>query len=294
MKTKKPVTDLIWKRYSCRTYSARPVEKNLKDQLEQFVATSPAGPFGSRPRFEIITATDEDRNALKDLGTYGFIKNPTGFILSAVKRSPRDLEDFGYTMERNILYATDMGLGTCWLGGSFAKSKFAEKISANEDEIVPAVAAFGHMASKMSLVEKAIRWGAGAKNRKPWEELFFKNGFNGSLSTEDIGKWAEPLEMVRIAPSASNRQPWRIVWEPATGSFHFYRQRSKGYKARNKMLFGMADLQRVDMGIAICHFEMASKESGFPGKWLFDEPNIGKLPESTEYVASWRTSPQNL
>ena len=293
MITKKPITDLIRKRYSCRTYSARPVEKNLKDQLEQFVAESPAGPFGSRPRFELITATDEDRNALKDLGTYGFIKNPTGFILSAVRHSPRDLEDFGYAMEQNILYATELGLGTCWLGGSFTKSTFAEKISANDDETVPAVAAFGHMASKMSMVEKAIRWGAGAKNRKPWEDLFFKNGFNGSLSTEDIGKWAEPLEMVRIAPSSSNRQPWRVVWESATDSFHFYRRRSKGYMTRNKVLFGMADLQRVDMGIAMCHFEMTCKESGFSGKWSFDEPNIEKLPESTEYVASWQTSPQN-
>lgn len=156
------------------------------------------------------------------------------------------------------------------------------------------MASVGHMATKMSIVEKAIRWGAGAKNRKPWKELFFKNGFNSSLSPEDIGKWAEPLEMVRIAPSASNRQPWRIVWEQATDSFHFYRRRSKGYMTRNKVLFGMADLQRVDMGIAMCHFEMTCKDSGLSGNWSFDEPNMGKLPESTEYVASWQTSPQNV
>jgi len=290
MKTNKPITDIIRKRHSCRTYSTRPVEKDLKDQLEQLLADSPAGPFGSRSRFELITATDEDRDALKDLGTYGFIKDPAGFILSAVKQSPRNLEDFGYAMERNILYATDLGLGTCWLGGSFTRSTFAEKISAKEDETLPAVASVGHMAPKMRMVEKAIRWGAGAKNRKPWKDLFFKNGFNGSLSPEDIGKWAEPLEMVRIAPSASNRQPWRIVHESTTRRFHFYLQRSKGYQTRNKILFGIADLQRVDMGIAMCHFEMTGKDLGFFGKWSFDEPNIGKLPELTSYVASWQTS----
>ena len=290
MKTKKPITDIIRKRHSCRTYSTRPVEKDLKDQLEQLLADSPAGPFGSRSRFELIKATDEDRDALKGLGTYGFIKDPAGFILSAVKQSSRGLEDFGYAMERNILYATDLGLGTCWLGGSFTRSTFAEKISAKEDETLPAVASVGHMAPKMRMVEKAIRWGAGAKNRKPWKDLFFKNGFNGSLSPEDIGKWAEPLEMVRIAPSASNRQPWRIVHESTTRRFHFYLQRSKGYQTRNKILFGIADLQRVDMGIAMCHFEMTGKDLGFFGKWSFDEPNIGKLPELTSYVASWQTS----
>jgi nitroreductase len=290
MKTKKAITDIIRKRYSCRTYSTTLIEKDLKDRLEQLLAASPAGPFGSRPRFSLITATDEDRDALKDLGTYGFIKNPAGFILGAVRQSPRDLEDFGYAMERNILYATDLDLGTCWLGGTFTRSTFAEKISAGEDETLPAVAAVGHMAPKMRMVEKAIRWGAGAESRKPWNELFFKNGFNESLSPEDIGKWTQPLEMVRIAPSASNRQPWRIVQESTTRRFHFYLQRSKGYQTRNKMLFGMADLQRVDMGIAMCHFELACNDSGFCGQWSFNEPDIGSLPESTAYVASWQPS----
>ena len=292
MKTNKPITDIIRKRASCRTYSTGPVEKDLKDRLEQLLADSAAGPFGSRPRFELITATDRDRDALKDLGTYGFIKDPAGFILSAVAQSPRDLEDFGYVMEQNILHATDLGLGTCWLGGTFTRSTFAEKISAREDETLPAVASVGHMAPKMRLVEKVMRWGAGAENRKPWKDLFFKNGFNGAPSPEDIGKWAQPLEMVRIAPSASNRQPWRIVQESATRCFHFYLQRTKGYQTRNKVLFGMADLQRVDMGIAMCHFELTCNDLGLSGKWTFDEPDIGKLPELTSYVASWQPSLQ--
>lgn len=290
MKTNKAITDIIRKRVSCRTYSTGQVEKDLKDRFEQLLADSAAGPFGSRPRFELITATDKDRSALKGLGTYGFIKDPAGFIVSAVKQSPRELEDFGYVMELKILYATDLGLGTCWLGGTFTRSTFAEKISAREDESLPAVASVGHMAPKMRMVEKVIRWGAGAKNRKPWKDLFFKNGFNGPLSPEDFGKWTEPLEMVRIAPSAANRQPWRIVQESTTSCFHFYLQRTKGYQARNKTLFGMADLQRVDMGIAMCHFELTCKELGFSGKWSFDEPDIGNLPELTEYVASWQPS----
>lgn len=290
MNTTKPITEIIRKRHSCRTYSTKPVEKDLKDQLERFLVDSPAGPFGTRTRFELITATDEGRDALKGLGTYGFIKDPAGFILGAVKQSLRDLEDFGYAMERNILYATDLGLGTCWLGGSFTRSTFAERISTCDDETVPAVAAVGHVAPKMRMMEKTIRWGAGAENRKPWKDLFYHHGFNEPLSPEDIGKWAEPLEMVRIAPSASNRQPWRIVRDPTTSRFHFYLQRSKGYQTRNKMLFGMADLQRVDMGIAMCHFELACNASGLTGKWSLDEPDIGNLPESTAYVASWQPS----
>jgi len=37
-------------------------------------------------------------------------------------RGDKNLEDFGYLMEEAILFATGLGLGTCWLGGSFTKS----------------------------------------------------------------------------------------------------------------------------------------------------------------------------
>ena len=49
-------------------------------------------------------------------------------------------------MEKAILYATGLGLGSCWLGGTFRRSRFAERISARSDEIVPAVASLGYPA----------------------------------------------------------------------------------------------------------------------------------------------------
>jgi hypothetical protein len=132
-----------------------------------------------------------------------------------------------------------------------------------------------------------MRWGAGANNRKPRQELFFKNTFGQPLSPEDSKEWNTPLEMVRLGPSASNRQPWRIVKQAEGYTFHFYLQRTKRYQTRNRILFGMADLQRVDMGIAMCHFETTAVDLGLSGQWHFGEPDIGQLPEQTSYVASW-------
>ena len=68
--------------------------------------------------------------------------------------------------------------------------------------------------------------------------------------------------MVRLAPSASNRQPWRIIAGRSRKDFHFFLERTPGY---NNNRFVKSDLQRVDMGIAMCHFELAMKESGFNG-----------------------------
>ncbi|MCD8501479.1 MAG: hypothetical protein LRY71_07120 [Bacillaceae bacterium] len=59
--------------------------------------------------------------------------------------------------------------------------------------------------------DKTLRYVTKADNKKAWEELFFNENFNQSLSKVDAGQLATPIEMVRLGPSASNKQPWRIV-----------------------------------------------------------------------------------
>jgi len=41
--------------------------------LEAFLAGNSTGPFGSKARFRLVTASPGNRNELKGSGTYGFI-----------------------------------------------------------------------------------------------------------------------------------------------------------------------------------------------------------------------------
>jgi nitroreductase len=92
--------------------------------------------------------------------------------------------------------------------------------------------------------------------------------------------------MVRLGPSASNKQPWRIVRDGAT--WHVYIQRTPGYRNRWIVrLMNVDDLQRVDAGIAMCHFERTARELGLDGRWIVSEPPIQKPDGMTEYVTSW-------
>lgn len=52
----------------------------------------------------------------------------------------------------------------------------------------------------------------------------------------------------------------------------------------------LADLQRVDMGIAMCHFELTARERGLTDRWVVDKQSIEKPDENTEYIASWRAA----
>jgi hypothetical protein len=281
----KPVTDVIKRRFSCRTYLDTPIAEEKRQRLAEFISSIKIGPVGAPVRFALIAATEQDRNSLRGLGTYGFIKGATGFIVGAVRPFEKNLEDYGYWMERAILFATDLELGTCWLGGSFTKSSFAKKIAATDGEQVPAVTSIGYIADK-GRSEDWIRQRAKSDSRQPWENLFFQKRFGEPLSPDEAGAYAVPLEMVRLGPSASNKQPWRIIQDGK--AWHFYLQRTQGYgDGLTFKLLRLADLQRVDMGIAMSHFQLTANELGLKGQWVVQEPDIEKPDRLTEYTVSW-------
>jgi hypothetical protein len=288
MEFSRPVVDVIGKRFSCRSYLETPIEAQTQKRLADVMAEVDTGPLGSRCRLELIAASDGDWDMLRGLGTYGLIQNPAGYIAGAVRESATMFEDFGYRMEEMVLVATDLDLGTCWLGGTFTKSSFADRIGRQEGETVPAVVSVGYISETPRLLDRIIRRQASSNHRLPWECLFFDQRFDNPLSRPSADAYAVPLDMVRQGPSASNRQPWRIV--RAGGAWHFYVQRTPGYPSWAASPFVVGDLQRMDMGIAMCHFELTADESGLLGTWAVDEPAIRKPDALTEYVASWVTA----
>jgi nitroreductase len=282
----KPISDIIRQRFSCRTYLEQPISPEKRQALKIFIDNLQNGPFGCRPHFHLVAADKADSRVLKGLGTYGFIQDATGFIIGTMDSGEKNLEDYGYQMEEIILFATSLNLGTCWLGGTFTRSSFAHKIKAADDALIPAVTSIGEIADVEDARNGLLRRRINADQRLPWEQLFFNQDFGTPLSHEDAGKYATPLEMLRIGPSASNKQPWRIIKDGNV--WHLYLQRSKGYRGGNLVRFmGIADMQRLDMGIAMCHFELTARQLGLSGKWINTSPDIAKPDGVTEYIVSW-------
>jgi nitroreductase len=283
----KSIFEIISSRKSVRNYTGDMIPDDVLKKIEAFIERIPESPLGGKVRFQWVAASEDDVKALKGLGTYGVIHKPAGFVIGATEKSDTGLVDFGYRMEAIVLYLTDLGLGSCWLGGSFAKSRFSEWIGAAETECVPCVVSFGVPVRKTKTMEKIVRKGAGSDTRKPFEALFFRSDFTHSLTPAEAGRFARILKMVRIGPSASNRQSWRIVRDSNSDIFHFYVQRDKLYTQVLKW-FRVHDLPKVDMGIAACHFELAAKETGLSGQWMKADPGLAELPPNTEYILSWK------
>jgi hypothetical protein len=282
--TMESMIDAINKRVSVRSYADRPIDNAKKQEIINMLQSTNRGPLGNEVRFTLIDFTALGKDEIGNLGTYGFISGAELFIVSAVKEEEGAFVDLGYCFEKVILEATNMGLGTCWLGGTFKRANFAEKINISEDEIVPAISPVGYARDRRTIREMALRRFANSNQRKPWEELFFDGDLDTPLLKDSAGLYAVPLECVRIGPSASNNQPWRVSAQNQRGAFHFYLKRTWGYDKFN----GKIDLQLVDIGIAMCHFELSAREKGLSGIWEVAKPELDM--GNTEYIVTWKES----
>ncbi len=251
--------------------------------LEKFSADLEL-PFRNRVRFGIIDKKKVRAENLFSGGSYGMIKGVRYYLSALIKKgTPRGWEDIGFGLEALVLHATSLDLGSCWIGGIFDRKNFGRAIGIGADEILPAVIAIGRPAERRSWRDRLVRWSARGDLRKEAVAIFFNNDWQTPFPGTDFPQWAPVLENMRLGPSASNKQPWRIIHR--NGAFHFFLDRDKAYSA----MMPFADLQRIDLGIAMCHFQLSAQELGLPGEWWDGEPALPATPANFEYIASFVT-----
>lgn len=157
-----------------------------------------------------------------------------------------------------------------------------------KSETIPAAVSVGEFVTPEQRRKGMASKTAGSHRRIPWGDLFFNSEVDTPLSQEDAGDYRKVLKMVQIGPSASNKQPWRVVKH--NNFWRFFMRRTPGYRRDFiKSVLNLCDLQHLDIGIAMCHFELTAKELGLSGKWVVEE-DLNKQPdEMTEYIVSWES-----
>lgn len=275
MEFKKPIIDIIKQRTSTRTYDGSALEQKDFEILSAYLEEINKE-IKIKARFIIVSNLGTKNEGSKKLGTYGFIAGATSYIIGIMDNDEKDCLEFGYVFERIVLFATSLSVGTCWLGGTFNRRNFEGISNLKENEFIPILSPVGYKKEQQRVFETTLRASISADNKKPWSELFFDKNLK-PLSENDAGKYSIPLEMVRLGPSASNKQPWRIVKDD--NMFYFFLFRTKGY--------GLAsyDMQKNDMGIAKCHFDLSRQELGLKGSWV--ELKDIDVPNEMEYLFSW-------
>lgn len=177
--------------------------------------------------------------------SYGLFTNVRSIILMKGKKDDKDLkEKIGYYGEDLVLSITDLGLGTCWVGGTFDK----EELTIDTSEELACVVVVGKVAEP-SIREKIVR-SATHRKVKIMEERI--------ISTQTLPQWVQDgMKAVLLAPSAKNTQKVMFKYENNTLSAQITNDYS---------------MDLIDLGIAKKHFEV-----GAGGKFEFGNGAIFHL-----------------
>ncbi|NJO68342.1 MAG: hypothetical protein HC830_02860 [Bacteroidetes bacterium] len=178
MKFATSVISIIRKRISVRSYKNEKLTSELINQIQEILRANSTGPFGNNVTFHLVEKSWARENSGVKIGTYGFISGAGYFIAGEIRNNNYCFEDYGFLFENVILKLTELNLGTCWLGGTFKRSDFAEVLGTDPDLIIPAITPVGFASDKKTIRENIIRWGAKSDNRKPWKELYYENNFS--------------------------------------------------------------------------------------------------------------------
>lgn len=215
------LSEAIFTRTSCRTYSSRPISPAQRQQLEKTIyqCNRWAG-------LHIQLFCDRPEPFSAFFKSWGRIKGASNYLVFAGPAEDPDLEEkCGYYGEEVILTAQTMGLRTCWVGGTYDKESCLCHLEEGEELICIA----------------AIGYPAPAKEKesicKPMEEL--------TAELEDAPQWfRDGMAAVQRSPSAMNRQGYCFTYR-------------KDGTVRVR-LSGTGSFALVDLGIAKRHFEFGA------------------------------------
>lgn len=211
----------IVRRVSARTFTGAPLAAQAETAVRDVAAMCP-------PQVRMVLLSGVNGK----VGTYGVVSKSTAAIALVGDGSASSLFAAGRFGELAVLALTALGAATCWLGATYAMGEVAAKAGVLPGEKVIAVIVAGYAAEKPSMRDRLLRTLAHSRRRRTFGELFDADADSAE---------GHALELVRLAPSARNLQPWRAVARQGRVDFH------------------MVDTGRfamLDMGIAATHFDL--------------------------------------
>ena len=231
--------DTIFKRKSTRSYTGEALSPEQLEAIRAFmgqlVPLDPEIPVHA----EILDASE-----VRCVQPW---KTPH-FVAVSTLDTPEALINAGFLFQQLDLYLQSRGLGCCWVGLGRSRKPAPERLT--HTILMP----FGIAA------EPVWREDVSQFKRKTLAE---------------IADQADPrLECVRIAPSATNSQPWYILH--GEGVLHVYQVIQPALK---RMTLGRMNC--IDMGIALCHLALTCQ-----GDFTLQQLENAPRPEGCTYIGT--------
>lgn len=218
------VLQAMKERHSVRSYTDRPIEGRIKDDLSSYIDDC-----NRDGQLHIQLVLDEPHAFDGFMAHYGKFSGVRNYIVLAGKKSPDLEERCGYYGEKIVLHAQTLGLNTCWVAMTYSKGK--AKFQLNADEKLCLVIAIGYGKTSGTAHTSKPREAVMRANTPPdW----FLQGIDAAL----------------LAPTAMNQQKFTFTLEgnkvTAKAGMGFY----------SKIDLGIAKCH-FELGAGAQHFQWA-------------------------------------
>lgn len=272
-------------RHSCRSFQPRKLTDRDREEILQISAKQSKNTIGtSSIRFEYVS---------KPLKVWPCVNCQEYLVaIGPAKYDRMAMVDVGKSLQKVVIHATMMGLGTCWIGpgadhDSIVATLGDDRYNSTTDHIV-CVCAIGYKSALFIPVALRIFNSIGHR-RKPYTELFFADfACRVPLDTAKHPwvRYAKCYEAARWSPSSYNAQTTRAVGiygsELDTVRFDFVSSNKSKYYSP------------VAVGIWLCDWEDACESIGVKGKFVIltnqeraINNTVQRLPELPIYNISW-------
>jgi nitroreductase len=285
------IRSAIRRRISIRRYQRKPVPEEILREVVASGEKSAALDDSIHTQFHFVKEGRLIADRMTPLtGTQLFFGSAPHFIVATSEERPLFMVNMGFRMEQMILYATQKGLGTCWIGGMFREEQISRLMGLRESERLVALTPIGYPDTSIigRVARDIIELGAmDFGRRKTLREISFGPAWETPLQSSDT-ELLEALECARLAPSWANTQPWRFLVGQAEVIAVADARVRYGNVRKGKHYY------RLDVGIAMAHFFLSAKEMGWSGRWYitgFDPGELAKnngIPDEYEVIGIYK------
>lgn len=225
--------EAINQRHSVRRYLDKPLDEKTVNALRAKIdELNEAGGL----HIQLVT---NERSAFSGMMSYGKFYGVENYIVMVGKKSSELDWRTGYYGEQLVLYAQTLGLNTCWVGLSYRKVDKVYKVADGEKLVC------------------MIALGYGATQGVSHKTKTAEQVSNVSESTPDW--FRKGVEAAVLAPTAINQQKFTFEYVAPEGN-------DKPCVIANKG-FSLVGYTKIDLGIAMSHFEIAAGKNNFEWKY---------------------------
>jgi nitroreductase len=243
--------EAIFKRKSIRDYDPKPLDPDRLEEVSKNLQSLKPLLADIKTEFKIISPNQVTRKLRI---------NAPHYIAAFSEVKDAYKVNVGFMLQQLDLNFSAIGIGSCWLG----IPRLTKEVTESSDLEFIILMSFGN--SKETL----YRTNASEFNRVPLSDI------------TDVEGADELLEPARLAPSAVNLQNWYFTGNK--DEIHAYSAKSGFFRT----IFG-GSYYPVNMGIALCHLQLAAEHLGLKTRFIFDSSKDKNPPKNLDYVATLET-----